>query len=362
MPEKLKDTLISKESVTQMAAAIRAVHPRFKTRRFVSLVVDDQWGQRELKEIMHHLARCLGECLPSDYGEAIQVLERAAPQISGFQAMALPDFVEIFGLDAWEISLPALGFFTRFASAEFAIRPFLDLDPDRAMGWMARWAEDEDPAVRRLASEGCRPRLPWAMALPRFKKDPSPILPVLEKLKDDESDSVRRSVANNLNDIARDNPEVTLETCEGWFGSSEPVDRLVKHACRGLLKTGNTRAMRLFGFGDPAHLSVKGPRVEPKRVAIGDELRFSFDLLVGGEERTKVRLEYAVHYVKKTGKLSRKVFQLSEREWKPGRHPIKRRHSFAERSTRKHHPGTHVLELIANGVEKGRIEIEVVGR
>ena len=119
--------------------------------------------------------------------------------------------IEVYGLGYPEESLHALEQITRLVSAEFAVRPFILRDPDRTMEYFRRWSLDENATVRRLASEGCRPRLPWAVALPMFKKDPSPLLPILENLKDDASLYVRKSVANNLNDISKDHPDLVLE-------------------------------------------------------------------------------------------------------------------------------------------------------
>jgi 3-methyladenine DNA glycosylase AlkC len=219
------------------------------------------------------------------------------------------------------------------------------------------WAEDKDAKVRRLASEGCRPRLPWAMALPKFKKDPSPILPILEKLKDDASEDVRRSVANNLNDISKDNPDLTLEICEKWSGQSENTDKIVKHACRTLLKAGNKRALAIFGYSDPSSIGVDNLSLDKKNLKIGDDLTFSFDITVA--TKSKVRLEYAVYFVKAKGKISKKVFKISEKDYGPGTYSISRKQAFQEQTTRKHYPGTHRIAIIVNGEEKARTSFEL---
>jgi hypothetical protein len=195
------------------------------------------------------------------------------------------------------------------------------------------------------------------MALPRFKKDPRMNLPLLEKLKDDESEAVRRSVANHLNDISKDNPDIALEVCALWYGQSQNTDRIVKHACRTLLKAGDKRALQIFGYSDPSTMRVENLRLEADAFAIGDELRFSYDLIL--EEGGTVRLEYAISYVKANGKQSRKVFKQTENEYSSGTYTFKRRHSFADMSTRKHYPGTHLLEIIVNGETKASAPFEV---
>jgi 3-methyladenine DNA glycosylase AlkC len=227
------------------------------------------------------------------------------------------------------------------------------------MAYMRAWAEDENEHVRRLASEGCRPQLPWAMDLPAFKEDPSPILPVLETLKDDPSAYVRKSVANNLNGISKDHPALVLDICERWIGQSKERDWIVKHACRTMLKAGNRRALLLFGFADPAHLHVENLALDRERLPIGETVQYTFDLCVEGQEPCKVRLELGVYYVKARGNLSRKIFQIREAAYEPGRHRISRRHSFQERSTRKHHPGEHQLSIIVNGVEKALLSFQL---
>ena len=362
MPEKLKDLFFTASSVGQLGSAIQQVHPAFDQDRFTGLVFDATWKSKELKQRMRHVTRCLHETLPKDYPEALQILVEVVQSSRGFDSMVFPDYVECYGLDDWDLSLPALGFFTKFASSEFAIRPFLDQDPQRAMEYMYAWAEDENHHVRRLASEGCRPRLPWAMALPKFKKDPSLILPVLEKLKDDESEYVRKSVANNLNAISKDHPGLVLDTCERWYGHAANTDWIVKHACRTMLKAGNRRAMLLFGFADPTRISVENMTLDRETLPIGDELPFTFELRVDTEEECKVRLEYAVEYARPKGKVSRKVFQIREGTFEPGTHAVSKKLSLADQSTRKHHPGEHQISILVNGVEKAKASFELTGR
>ena len=361
MAEKLKEILLTESSVNAMAETLGHFFPDFKRKRFVALVFDEQYDRLELKARMRHITVCLRRTLPGSYRKALGILEKAASQIKGFEAMCLPDFVELYGLDDWDISLGALALFTRYSSSEFAIRPFIIKDPKRAMIFMEKLTRDKDPNVRRFASEGCRPRLPWAMAIPPFKKDPRLILPVLEKLKDDNSEFVRRSVANNLNDISKDNAELVLDICEKWGGKSGKTDWIIKHACRTLLKAGNTRAMLLFGFGNPENIRVDGLTLDRNRLAIGEKVQFSFSLQVDAEGEKKVRLEYAVGFVKARAKISRKIFKITENTFSPGEHQLTRRHSFADMSTRKHYPGKHQIVIFVNGVEKARVELMLAG-
>lgn len=364
MPEQLKKIFFTTSSINEMGDTIQRFYPDFDKNKFVKLIFDEGWEAMELKEKMRHTTQCLHKTLPESYEEALEILKKAAPFVKGFEAMSLPDFVELYGMEMenWDLSLMALGHFTRYASSEFAIRPFLDQDPERTIVYMHTWAEDESPRVRRLASEGCRPRLPWAMALLKFKKDPGPILPILEKLKDDPSEDVRRSVANNLNDISKDNPELALDICEKWYGQSKNTDAIIKHACRTMLKAGNKRALLLFGFCDPTHIKVENFKIDKDMVKIGEDIRFSFDLIIDEKERSKVRLEYVVYFMKANGKLSKKVFQITENEYVPGKHLFKRKHLFVDMSTRKHYPGEHRVSIIINGEEKAVTSLELTPR
>lgn len=360
MAEKLKDLFFTRATLTELAEAIEQADAGFDRANFLALVFDDGWEAKELKARMRHAAICLGQALPKSYAQALKILKQVAPQSRGFDGMIFPEFVEVYGLEDWERSLPALEFFTRFGSSEFAVRPFLDRDPERAMAYVLKWAESSDHHVRRLASEGCRPRLPWAMALPKFKADPSPILPVLEKLKDDESEYVRKSVANNLNDISKDHPELVIELCEGWFGRSPRTDWIVKHACRGLLKARHERALRLFGFGDDKQVEVTKLRLNKKRLPIGEDLAFAFELQVGGTGERKLRLEYTIDFVKANGKTSKKVFQLSEKSYAPGAYTQRKKHATADLTTRKHYPGKHQLAVVVNGKELAAVSFDLL--
>ena len=357
MAERLKDMFFTQKSTDTFADTIKQFYPEFDKKKFIQLVFDDTFADKEILDKMRHTTQCLKKTLPDSYKEALDILKKAAPHAKGFEALSLPDYVATYGIEEWDLSLPALYHFTKYSTSELAIRPFLAADPEKVMALMTEWTDDKDPKVRRFASEGCRPRLPWAMALPKFKKDPSLILPILEKLKNDESEDVRRSVANNLNDISKDNPNVALEICESWYGMSKNTDKIIKHACRTLLKAGDKRALLIFGYSDPSKMNLKNFKLENTKLKIGEYVCFSFDLRL--KEKSKVRLEYAIFYVKAKGQLSKKVFKITENNYAPGTHTITRKHSLADMSTRKHFPGTHHLAVIVNGVEMGKSSFDL---
>jgi 3-methyladenine DNA glycosylase AlkC len=360
MAEKLKDMYMTPASVKAMAAVIKRVYPEFDKKRFTGLVLDERFEGMELKARMRHVTECLYQVLPKSYKKALSILKKSALEVKGFESMCLPDYVELYGLEDWASSLPAMAVFTKYSSSEFAIRPFIIREPRRAMAYMKKLAEDKDPRVRRFASEGCRPRLPWAMVLPVFKKDPGLIFPVLEKLKNDDSEFVRRSVANNLNDISKDHPELMLNLCEKWQGQSDDIDWVVKHACRTLLKAGNSRAMQLFGFGSPAKITVKNLVLNRSTIKIGDRVQLSWRLKVATGEKCKVRQEYAVTFQKAHGRVSQKVFKISEKTFQPGEYELTKKHSFEDMSTRKHYPGVHTIAIIVNGEEKANTGVKLI--
>jgi len=360
MTERLKDLFFSDDFVSELGTTIQELYPAFDSSAFSLMVKGDNWESKELKEKMYHISQCMGRALPEDYPSALKILEEIASGFGGFDAMIFPDFVEKYGLDHWELSLKALEQFTSLCSSEFAIRPFLARDPERAMKQMYTWAQSDNFHVRRLASEGCRPRLPWAMALQVFKKDPGPVLELLEMLKDDPEEYVRKSVANNLNDISKDHPDKVMDVCERWIAHSKNTDWIVKRACRTLLKEGNSRALLLFGFGDPGQIFVEGLSLDRPSLSLGEELHFSFDLVLKTKGIHKVRLEYGVDFVKSGGKVSRKIFQIREADFETGVHRIKRKQSFKDLSTRKHYPGTHQLVILVNSIEKASAVFELI--
>ena len=275
--------------------------------------------------------------------------------------MSFPDFVEVYGQDDanWDLSVNALAKYTILWSSEFAVRPFIINQEERMMAQMLVWSRHENEHIRRLASEGCRPALPWAMALPKFKKDPTPVLPILEQLKSDPSQYVRKSVANNLNDISKTRPDIVIKIAADWHGENEHTNWILKHGCRTLLKKGNRDILALFGLGDTQNVEIGSFDLETASISIGEDMNFSFD--ISAREATKARLEYGVDYVKSNGKRSRKVFKLSEVSLKANeKKTYMRKHSFADLSTRKHYSGVHSITLIVNGVEYGTLEFELI--
>lgn len=356
MPEALKN-IFSNALLAGFSESVQVVWPPFDRAAFIQRVFDADWPQRELKQRMRHIAQSLRAGLPTDYAEALDVVARTTQSLIeregeklAFEYCFLPDFVEIYGVETPDLSLSALETITRWSSAEFAIRPFLLRYPARLHLQMLAWSKHPSPAVRRLSSEGFRPRLPWGMGVPALKRDPSPILPVLENLRADPAETVRRSVANNLNDISKDHPELVLDIAGRWLGQHPDTDWIVRHACRGLLKKGNAAALAHFGFEQTTEgIALENFAFDPD-VRIGGVLHFSFALQNNAPVAQAIRLEYGIDYLTGTGKTSSKVFKIKEINLAPAqREDIGRHQRFQDFTTRKHYPGRHRLCIRVNG-------------
>jgi len=353
MPEPLKH-MYNETFIDALGQSIQPFYPTFNHKHFNTLIFDGSWADKELKQRTRHITQALHTCLTRDYAENIGILKQTVTylyqsdtQLHGYECVIFSDYVQCYGLDDYEISVPALAFFTPYPSAEFAVRPFIMNHPEKMMQQMQDWTQHVDEHVRRLASEGCRPRLPWAMQLSSFIKDPTPILQILESLKSDESLYVRRSVANNLNDISKDHPDVVLRIARAWLGKSVETDGLVKHACRTLLKEANTEALSLFGFTPAEHIQLTNFQITPE-VQWGENVLFSADIK-SNQPLGLLRLEFAIDFVKGNGKTSRKIFKISEsNNLKTSKH-IKKNFSFKPISTRKYYAGEHQLTLVMNG-------------
>lgn len=347
---------------------VKEVYPSFHTDSFLKAIYDNEWESKELKQRMRHITLALEDHLTDDLKTNVDILLDLIPVLKqndfrsdNLEFIFLPDFVEVYGIDHHDIAIDAFEEITKFVSCEFAVRPFIINSPEKMMQQMTTWSRHKHPMVRRLSSEGYRPRLPWAMALPDLKKNPAPILPILERLKSDSSESVRRSVANNLNDISKDNPDIVIQLATKWKGESKEVDWVVKHACRTLLKQGIPEVMLLFGFGKTNHIKIEKFKISTPIVTVGGNLEFSFVLHNKNRKNSKLRLEYGLYYQKANGTLSKKVFKISEKEY-PGVSAtlITRKQPFKIITTRKLHVGLHQVSLILNGVELEKKDFHLI--
>ncbi|WP_131019277.1 DNA alkylation repair protein [Clostridioides difficile] len=357
MPELLKN-MYNRESLYEVAVAIQSVYNSFKVDEFIKSTMDETWNNLELKARCRKISMSLGMYLPEDYKEALSILEKS---VTGFYfAFFFPDFVEVYGQDDinWDLSISALERNTEYWSSEFAVRAFIIKDEERMMAQMRKWSKHKSEHVRRLASEGCRPQLPWGQAISKFKKDPTPVLPILEQLKTDTSTYVQKSVSNNLNDISKTHPDLVISIAKDWYGKNKSTNWIVKHGCRTLLKKGNRDVLALFGYDDTTSINLQDFTLETTSISIGEDLTFSFNILA--KKATKTRLEYGIDYIKSNGKRNRKIFKISEVSLKENeKKSYMKKHSFADVSVRKHYPGIHSIAIIINGIEKDKLDFEL---
>lgn len=361
MPEALKDRYFQRPFFERLIREIVIQYTEFQQDDFYSKLFDEHWDEKPLKEMMMHSALVLRECLPEDYLQTLKILENICPKFGDFDAMIFPDVVRQFGLDHFDESMEALELFTQYSTAEFAIRPYIIEHEERTMMQMLLWSTHANEHVRRLSSEGCRPRLPWAMSLPVFKKNPSLILPILENLKSDDSLYVRKSVANNWNDITKDNPGVVIETFNKWKGeASEDTQWIMKHALRGLLKAGNADALSLMGF-ESAKVKLINLKVKAPKIRIGEKMKFTFEVINNGDQSADLMIDYIIHFQKANGKTAPKVFKLKSVKL-AGQESleIRKNHDFRLINTRKYYSGMHAVQVQINGEKMDSVEFEVM--
>ncbi len=338
---------------------IAAVFPAFDERAFVRHALKG-YDPLELMPRGRKIAEALRQHLPADYPRAAEILiaslDQRSPKTAG-QSMAsflfLPHvlFVAEYGLEYFEISMRAQYALTKLFTAEFSIRRYLERHQEATLDRLKEWATDPSADVRRLVSEGSRPRLPWATRLRAFQADPRPVLALLELLKDDSDLYVRRSVANNLNDIGKDHPAVLIATARQWMvGATEERQWIIRHALRSAVKRAESGALELLGFGESAQVALRKDRIAPRRVAIGSSVTIACELVSMASRVQRLLVDVRVRYIKANGTHRPKVFKLKTVELAPREAlPLSKTLSLMQLTTRKHYPGTHHIELMVNG-------------
>ena len=360
MADQLK-TFFSAALVRRLAGDIERVHPDFDARAFVKTATVGL-ENLELLDRGRHIARALARFLPDSYPDAIEVLIKslgpahATDELVGvgmapFFYLPHTIFVAERGLGHFDVSMKAQYELTKRFSAEGSIRPFIAKEPERTLRVLREWARDPDAHVRRLVSEGTRLRLPWAMRVAWLDNNPERVLELLELLKDDPATLVRRSVANNLNDLGKVHPALLADTAEAWLeGASAERRALVEHALRSAVKRGEPRALRLLGYGKKPAVTIEGVQFKPRRVPIGGRMTMSFTLRSTARVTQDLLVDVAVHFVKARAKTSRKVFKIKRVSLPPrGEVVLQTTISLAVHTTRKPNPGAHAVDVVVNG-------------
>jgi 3-methyladenine DNA glycosylase AlkC len=349
--------------VERMAQSLSAASSVKKFDAKLFLEVSAQLTPLELKQRVGAIRKQLRETLPQDYLQALRILVTSAERgdLKQFELWPYLDFIQHYGLEHVSESLEAMKQLTPLFSAEFAVRPFLARHPKQVFNQLRKWARDRDPHVRRWTSEGTRPRLPWGEKLTDSVKDPSSGLEILSLLKNDESLYVRKSVANHLNDIAKDHPLLVIRALKSW--KREPECRqaphfqfVLKHSLRSLVKQGHVDALALLGVDHNVRVAVRNFRVSPEKVRMPGHLELSFELQSKETRSQKIIVDYVIHYRKKNGELSPKVFKLKTLVLKPGEKiSIQKKHPLKKITTRVYYSGLHQAEIQVSGKRLARL-------
>jgi 3-methyladenine DNA glycosylase AlkC len=366
----LKDLIYDRAAVERIAARLAPNLPGFDAPAFVEEVAA-ALPPLALMERMEAITAAIAARLPADFPKAVAILLASLPPdtgrsgvegTAGFDVLPFIHHVGIAGIEDFATSMDALEEMTRRFSAEGDVRRFIRRYPAPALARLRAWAASPDPRVRRLASEGSRPRLPWAERLPAFIADPEPVLSILELLMDDPDPVVRRSVANNLNDIAKDHADRVAAFCARWRDGAGPGTRgIIRHGLRTLIKRGHPGALALVGATTGAAAVVEQLALAAGRVILGGALEFSFTLGSASGEPAVLVVDYAIHHRKANGALSPKVFKLTRRELGPGESVrISKRHPIRPITTRRYHGGGHRLEILVNGRSAATADFELV--
>lgn len=340
----------------RMATALSSAHRGFEARSFLELA--DHLEPLELKQRVCLVREGLRARLPIEFPSAVAILLGSLKHknLTGFDLWPYTEFVQTYGLEHFDESMNALRELTKLFTAEFAVRPFLRLYPERTLLRLSEWANDKDIHVRRLVSEGTRPRLPWGERLGHFIKNPALTLVLLEQLKHDPELYVRKSVANHLNDIAKDHPELVVKTLKRWLARSTDADQLKRiqwirgRSLRTLIKQGHPGALGLMGFRTDAKIRLKGLTLNKKKYRIRETLEFQFELVSRSRKEQKLVVDYVIHHVRGNKGRTPKVFKLKNVTLMPGESlRITKKHSLKPITTRRYYSGKHLLEIQVNG-------------
>lgn len=380
MAEPFKN-LINADVVGQAGAHLRRAWPAFDQKRFERLALDGL-QDLEFKARAQHLGQALQATLPEDFHHAADVLEASFKPVipvqdpdkelgllrtddtglAGWVLWPVGEFIARRGIDHPERALRALHALTQRFTAEFAIRPFIVAHPELSLRTLSEWTGDPSAHVRRLVSEGSRPRLPWGLRLKALVADPTPTLPLLETLQDDVSEYVRRSVANHLNDIAKDHPERLAD----WLARHLPDapatrQRLLRHASRTLIKQGHGRTLTLWGLGSAFEGDARW-QVAPRRIAIGESVALNLTLASTSARTQTLEIDYTVHHARAQGGASAKTFKGWRVSLAPGETlTLAKSHSMRPVTTRRYHPGEHQIDLRINGQIVAQARFKLTG-
>lgn len=349
--------MFSKPVISDLGEKLKKASKDFQTEKFMQAVFCEEWEQLELFARLSHIAKILGKMF-NNYEESLDIIYAVLPECNLAQGMIFPQFVAENGLDKLNESTAALAKITEHSTCEFAVRPFIDKYPEQMFEILMGWTKSHNEHVRRLASEGTRFSIPWGARLQVIKHKHDYALPILENLKDDPAEYVRKSVGNNLNELSKIAPDLVIKTAREWMRGSKNTNRIIKNACRTMLKKAYPPVMELFGLAKPAGISVKLISVS-SNVKPNDDLAFAFEIANETKDGIKVRIGYDIGFLKSNGKINYKENRISERICKPGITMVERKHKIAQTSTKKIYMGRHELKVTINGCIMSEAEFTV---
>lgn len=346
----LKDLYYNPKFFSQLAQKLQVVYPKFKRQEFYQEAIAEL-PSLELKQRIALTTKLCRKYLPDNYKKAVWIFYDLREYIEeNFSYIFLPDFIATYGQGHFDMSMQALKDFTRFSSSEFGVRSYLNKDLQRTLKYMHQWAEDDDVHVRRLVTEGSRPRLPWAIRVESLIQDPTLTLPLVNKLKTDKERYVQKSVANHLNDISKDHPEHMLDEIQKWDKADQSIQWIVKHATRSLIKKGHPRALALMGATHKVKVGLSTFTLSDTQLHLGESLTFKLCLQSKDDLPQKLVVDYKIHYRKNSGSINPKVFKLKQILLQPGEAVnLSKKHQFKDFTTRKHYAGEHAVEIVVNG-------------
>ncbi len=357
-------------AIERISSALHSAAPDFKSTEFVDSVLSGL-EPLALKPRVEFIIKTLNKFLPKRFLESINVLLEAKNHwdhgdpddpLRSFAAWPIIDYIAAYGIDHPEQSLNALKELTSLFSAEFAIRPFIKKYPELCHQYFTVWVNDKNEHVRRLVSEGTRPLLPWGVRLNQFVENPEKNIPLLDVLSKDNSLYVRRSVANHLNDISKNQPELVLKVCNDWLDpSSKNMNWLITHATRTIVKSGHQGVFPLLGFTKSPEVNIENLTTVSKEIRLGDEIAFYFSLSSTAAIEQKIVVDYALHFMKANGKTKPKVFKLKNAELSANETlTFAKSFSFKPITTRKYYAGEHKIEILINGKSADEVVFNVI--
>ncbi len=365
MADLLKN-IYNEKFFDQYTLALSKVISGFDQYSFISQVKAPTWNDMELKQRMNHLMKETSHILPEAFkskmeviSQLIDILNDQGVKTQNLEYIFIADLITEFGLENLDEAIGAFEIVTKFTSCEFAVRKFVIKYPDQMMRQMLIWSEHENENVRRFATEGCRPLLPWGARLHGLVKNPDPAIPILQNLKNDPSLYVRKSVANHLNDISKNQPDLALQIFKEWQNDrSERTNWIIRHGARTLLKQGHPAALALFGTSSDTPFLLFHWEINKNEVVQGDEISLFFSLKNECAQNASFRIEYVIYFVKSNSTLSKKIFQVAEKSLLAGETiTISKKHKFMDLTTRKHYAGVHKVGIVINGNESELKEV-----